>query len=125
MKSSARSVADVLREISSVPDFAGVEVVDANTRGNFSTYPLRVAAVWGDCEAIRLLVDAGALVNQKGEHGFTPLMEAVAQDNKEAAELLISLGAKPVPNENGELPSALAALLGHGELAAVLLQNGH
>jgi ankyrin repeat protein len=122
MPRNVRTLAEVLREILSVPDFAGIEAIDPNTCGNFNTYPLHVAAVWNDCVAIRLLVESGACLDQEGEHGFTPLMEAVAQGNSQAAELLISLGAKPLPNDYGELPSAHALVLGHAELASLLLR---
>jgi uncharacterized protein len=115
----------VLQDIASVADFAGVEITDPNTKGNFSTYPLHVVAVNGDCEAIRVLVEAGALIDQKGEHGFTPLMEAVAQGNDEAVELLISLGAQPIPNQAGDLPSTYASLAGNTALAARLRQRGY
>ncbi|NIN34750.1 MAG: ankyrin repeat domain-containing protein, partial [Gammaproteobacteria bacterium] len=50
-----------------------------NVVGADSTKPIHVAAAWGDCEAISILVDAGADINARGERGFTPLMEAVVQ----------------------------------------------
>jgi uncharacterized protein len=119
-----RTVEDILASVATVPDFAGVTVTSPNTSGNFATYPLHVAAAWGDCEAIRLLVSAGAVVNQPGEHGFTPLMEAVAQCHSDAAMELISLGAAPTRNDAGEIPSEHAAVLGHQHLAARLRSMG-
>ncbi len=115
-----RSIEDVLAEVAAVADFCGVEIADANSKGLFSTYPLHVAAIWGDCEAILLLVNAGARVNQRGEYGFTPLMEAVAQGHQPAAKLLIALGAEPIPNNDGDTPSQYAAMAGHEVLAAYL-----
>lgn len=120
-----RSISEVLASIGTAPDFAGVAVVDSNTRGHCSTYPLHVAAVSGDCEAIQMLVAAGARLEQQGEHGYTPLMEAVAQGNAEAAELLISFGAKATPNEDGEIPSSLAAILGNDRLSQMLKSKGY
>ncbi|MEA9563495.1 MULTISPECIES: ankyrin repeat domain-containing protein [unclassified Xanthomonas] len=119
-----KTLPQLLRGIENVADFAEIEVGDANTRGLFNNYPLHVAAVWGDCEAIQLLVSAGARINQRGEHGFTPLMEAVAQDHQEAAALLISLGAEPLRNDHGQLPSEYAQVGGNNQLAAYLVKHG-
>lgn len=102
------SLLEVLyRKIESVADYSGITITGPNTRGLFDTYPLAVAAIWGDCEAIRMLVDAGAEINQRGEHGFTALHEAAAQNNSEAVELLIELGAKPLRTDDGDLPSEI------------------
>ena len=120
-----RSISEVLARIGTAPDFAGVQVVDPNTRGNCSTYPLHVAAVSGDCEAIQVLIAAGARIDQQGEHGYTPLMEAVAQGKTEVAELLISLGAKATPSEDGEIPSSLAGILGNDRLSQMLRSKGY
>ncbi|WP_347261041.1 ankyrin repeat domain-containing protein [Rudaea sp.] len=119
-----RSVIDVLKEVSSVADFCGIDATDANTKGLFNNYPLHVAAVWGDCEAISLLASAGARVNQKGEHGFTPLMEAVGQGHFEAVKQLIELGAEPLPNDHGDTPSQYARISGNEPLANYLAKNG-
>ena len=118
------SLANILKRIEDVADFAGVKVVDANTPGLFQTSPLHVAAIWGDCEAIQLLANAGARINQRGEHGFTPLMEAVAQNHPEAVQLLVSLGAQPLRNDDGQLPSEYAQLGGREALATYLRQHG-
>lgn len=114
----------VLQRIGETADFEGIRIADANTRGHFGNHPLHVAAVWGDCEAIRVLVEAQAHIDQPGEHGFTPLMEAVAQAHAEAATLLISLGARPIRNDEGQLPSEYATLSGSSELAAYLERRG-
>lgn len=114
----------LLERIGDSADFAGIRIADANTRGLFGNYPLHVAAVWGDCDAIRTLVEAQARIDQPGEHGFAPLMEAVAQGRAEAALLLIDLGASALRNDDGQLPSDYAALMGSAELAASLARRG-
>ena len=119
-----RTLSDIYREVETVADFTGIQVNDPNALGLFQSRPLHVAAVWGDCEAIELLVQAGAVIDQQGEHGFTPLMEAVAQGNYEAAQLLVKLGAKPVRNEDGQLPSEYAAISQEPTLAIYLKENG-
>jgi uncharacterized protein len=118
------SLADLLQRIGQVPDFTGILVTDANTLGLFKTRPLHVAAVWGDCAAIELLVQAGASIDERGEHGFTPLMEATAQGHLAACQLLVALGAHPVPNDDGELPSECASIGEHPEVSQWLRANG-
>jgi len=114
----------ILKRIGDVAEFSGVQIDGPNTRGLFNVYPLHVAAIWGDCDAIRVLVNAGARINQQGEHGFTALMDAVAQNFREAVDLLISLGAEPLRNDDGQLPSEYAQIGGREELAAFLRQRG-
>src|SRR5262245_32875977 len=115
---------DVLKRIGDVAEFCEGPPADPNQRGLFDTYPLHVAAVWGDCEAIRILIEAGARIDQRGEHGFTPLMEAVAQGHRDAVFLLIDLGAGAERNDDGDLPSGYARVAGDEELAKFLAARG-
>lgn len=115
-----RTLDEIYQQVESTADFAGVTVIGPNTKGLFNNYPLHVVAVWGDCEAIRILVKAGAIIDQTGEHGFTPLMEAVAQGHRQAVELLLEMGAKATQNDDGQLPSEYAEIAGNEELAAYL-----
>jgi ankyrin repeat protein len=119
-----RNIEELFKDISSVPDYAGIEVVDANTLGNFNSYPLHVVSVWGDCEGIELLCNAGAEINQIGEYGYTALAYAAEHGHYEAVKLLIKLGAKPIPISIGSMPSELVSSSSHGELYAYLKQNG-
>ena len=119
-----RTLARLYEEIGLVADFCEIKIIEPNTEGHFSTRPLHVAAVWGDCEAIEILVKAGARINEKGEHGFTPLMEAVAQGNTEAVKLLVQLGAKPIKNDDEQSPNEYAEISGKHELTEWLKQNG-
>lgn len=113
---------ELYRKIESVADYSGITITGPNTRGLFDTYPLAVAAIWGDGEAIRMLIDAGAEVNQPGEHGYTALHEAAAQGHFDAVKLLIELGAKPAPSDDGWLPSDAATNYPH--INAWLLERG-
>ncbi|PLY02238.1 MAG: hypothetical protein C0624_09160 [Desulfuromonas sp.] len=119
------TIEGLLQRIAETAYFSGVQVTDPGSLGLFGTTPLHIAATWGDCEAIQLLVAAGADLNAQGECGFTPLMEAVAQANVEAVEQLIELGAAPIENEEGYSPSAFAAVLKHDDLEVYLKERGY
>lgn len=116
---------EVLRRIGDTAYFADMPVSDPNQRGFFDNHPLHVAAGWGDCAAIRVLVDAGARIDERGDLGFTPLLEAVAQGHRDAALLLIELGAKAARNDAGDLPSEYARIAGEHELATILAARGY
>jgi uncharacterized protein len=118
------ALAQLYQKLEDTVSFGDTTITDANMRGLFDNYPLHVVARWGDCEAIRLLVDGGARINQRGEHGFTPLNEASASGQFEAAALLVSLGATSERNDWGQLPSESALNGGHEKLAAYLAQLG-
>ena len=118
------ALTQLFQKIEGTASFADIAVTDANVRGLFDNHPLHVAASWGDCEAIRLLVEAGARINQRGEHGFTPLNEAAAFGHFEAVALLVSLGAAGERNDWGQSPSESARIGGHEKLAAYLTQLG-
>jgi ankyrin repeat protein len=83
---------------------------------------LHIVAKWGDSEAIRILVGAGALIDKPGEDHNTPLHYAAMLGKFEAAKCLVELGAKCTKDRYGNTPSQLAN--GHVELRSYLLQNG-
>ena len=86
-------VKGVLNRVRDTADFGYVTFDDVNATNALGDNALHCVCVWGDIEAARVLVEAGININQKGEHGFTPL--AVAEDfgHSGVAELLRSLGA--------------------------------
>jgi uncharacterized protein len=69
--------------------------ISVNEIGYDNDRPLHVAAIWGDVQAIEMLVAAGADVDARGEFRFTPLRHAVSQGHVAAARRLLELGASP------------------------------
>jgi ankyrin repeat protein len=71
--------------------------------------PLVFAAREGDLESAKLLLDAGAQINQVTEYGWTPLLTAVNNRNYQLAKYLLERGADPnLANKGGWTPLYLA-----------------
>ncbi len=71
--------------------------------------PLVFAAREGDLESAKLLLDAGAPINQVTEYGWTPLLTAVNNRNYLLAKYLLEKGADPnLANKGGWTPLYLA-----------------
>ncbi len=67
------------------------------------------AARQGDLESARLLLDAGADVNQTTEYGWTPLLTAVHNRYYRLAAFLLERGADPnIANQGGWTPLYIA-----------------
>jgi ankyrin len=67
------------------------------------------AAREGDVESARLLLDAGAPIDQTTEYGWTPLLTAVNNRNYRLAAFLLEKGADPsLANKGGWTPLYLA-----------------
>ncbi|MGH9260252.1 MAG: ankyrin repeat domain-containing protein, partial [Acidimicrobiales bacterium] len=88
--------------------------------------PMRVQALHSavasrNLETVRLLLEAGAPVNDKQQEGWTPLHAAVHNGNAEMVGLLVAHGADPaLPNDQGVTPAGMAAEQGSGEILAAL-----
>jgi ankyrin repeat protein len=71
--------------------------------------PLVFAAREGDLESAKLLIEAGAPINQVTEYGWTPLLTAVNNRNYQLAKYLLEKGADPnIANKGGWTPLYLA-----------------
>ena len=85
--------------------------------------PLHEAAVRGEAEIGRLLIERGADVNARaGSHDTTPLHAAAACGHREMVDLLLAAGADRQPRDSGfgATPEEWAKSFGHSELAAYL-----
>jgi len=90
-------------------DDSDVVVAGLVGTGGGGLTPLVFAAREGDLESARLLLDAGAAVDQQTEYGWTPLLTAVNNRNYRVAELLVSRGANVnLANKGGWTPLYLA-----------------
>jgi len=75
----------------------------------------------GHAGIARALVEAGADVNAKQRHGWTPLHGAAHSGDRELVELLLERGADPeAKHQEGKTALDLARENGHTEVAAVL-----
>lgn len=110
-----RTIEDLYKEIESVADFAGHRINSVNYSNGYGDTPLHIVCNWGDCEAIEILVAAGADINAVGETGFTPLHCAAEQNKPKAISKLLALGAKSTKDSNGQTPLELAQILGNME----------
>ncbi|AJQ93249.1 ankyrin repeat domain-containing protein [Gynuella sunshinyii] len=86
-------VRELLDKIESVPDFMGFKLSDINDTNGFGDNALHCVCVWGDIEAVKLLVENGIDIEQQGEGGFTPLKVADEFEHEEIVKYLISKGA--------------------------------
>jgi ankyrin repeat protein len=115
--SSQKALDQLLDKIGELPSFETIRPLTTNSRNCVGETPLHVAAVWGDVDAIELLMGAGADVNARGEFGHTPLHEASAQNKLEAVRVLMAWGADLViKNDWGQTPREAAALAGNSEI---------
>ena len=77
------------------------------------SYLLHVAATSrspNSAAIIELLLRAGAEVDSRGSHGFTPLMVAAYHDDRAAVRALLDAGAELGAKNNGDLTALDIAL---------------
>jgi ankyrin repeat protein len=86
--------------------------------------PLLHAAVSGDIESVRLLVAAGADVNQAAGDGATPLIVSIVKHHEDIALFLLEKGADPNVAEPGYTALHCAAVTGQMAVAKALLARG-
>jgi len=89
-----RTLRDVLDACATTMEFVNFGGnITPTTRGATGDTPLHVACSWGDIEAARLLLDAGAEVNAIGDIGRTPLFDALSSENVDLVKALVEAGA--------------------------------
>ena len=76
--------------------------------GSGGLTPLVFAAREGDIETAKVLLDAGADVNQATEYGWTPLLVATNNRNYKLGALLLERGAESEHRQQGRLDAAVS-----------------
>ncbi|KAF9203737.1 hypothetical protein BGZ59_001450 [Podila verticillata] len=102
------------------PDFTNIGKRDRSGRTQLFKY-----TAMGDLETCRLLIEAGAQVNDRDNAKWTPLHEACVTGHAKVAELLIQHHAE-VNAQGGQQDTPLhdAAQNGHVDVVKLLLANG-
>lgn len=97
-----------------------------NARDRYSEAPLYTSALDGRLEALKSLLEAGALVNLEGGPLGTPIMAACAGGRLSAVMILCQAGAVVrYETRNGEVISALAAAKRFPDVVRWLLVRRH
>jgi len=86
--------------------------------------PLVAASESGNPEAIHLLLDHGARIDQRDENGWTALMYAAGAGQRESVRVLLSSGADVHAVGRRGTALSIAALARHPEIVNMLKQAG-
>ncbi len=113
-------VKKILERVKQTADFINVEFNDINDTNELGDNALHCIAIWGDCEAAKVLIEAGIKINKQGEHGYTPLHEACDFGHKELVALLLKYHADPFTRTEGDIPLAKARLAGHDDICDLI-----
>jgi ankyrin repeat protein len=102
----------------------GADVNAKGGRGHFA--PLHLAAVSGDTNLIEIILQHGATVDIRNDHGQTPLIVAAGRGQADAVSLLLDHGAdiQATSKTYGRTALHEAAEFEQVEAARVLLQRG-
>ncbi|KAI4898336.1 hypothetical protein NFI96_024567 [Prochilodus magdalenae] len=91
----------------------------------FGETPLHLAAIKGDVQSVKDMVNVGASVNQADNAGWTPLHEAVLHRHYTVVETLLKAGAEVNPKGyKGVTPLHDAVGLGNLRTIDLLLKHG-
>jgi ankyrin repeat protein len=88
-------VRQLLEKIQNTADFGSVSFESINDTNALGDNALHCVCIWGDIEAVKLLVEAGIDLHQRGEFGFTPLRVAAEFGHATIVEYLLAAGADP------------------------------
>lgn len=116
-----RSLIDLLKDYGELPEYLGEPKPGVHSRSLFGDYPISVAAVRGNVDDLQILLEAGADVNQRGEHGLTPLHYAVLHGHLEIVLHLLKAGAaRELRNDDNDTAFDVAKNLENAIIIAAL-----
>ncbi|THV91334.1 hypothetical protein D6D26_09088 [Aureobasidium pullulans] len=92
-----------------------------NSRGASALY---LAACWGVCDLVQLLIDQKVDVNIAGGRFGSALQVAAHNGHREVVRLLLRHGAEPRGSEYFPDPMSAAVAGGHGNIVRFMLGNG-
>eukprot|EP01041_Mallomonas_annulata_P007588 gene7588-15549_t len=95
-----------------------------NIKSDGGRTPLHVACISGEMKLVNDLLDAGADINDVDEDGESGLHFACYLGHKEIAILLLSKGAHPISNKNGDTILDITAQRNDFDLYKALIDNG-
>jgi ankyrin repeat protein len=90
MKSELKQV---LESCQNTGSWFGIRINSVADRNDFEDTPLHTVCSWGDIESAKVLLDAGADINAKGDHGATPIFNGVVSGDLELVKFLLKRGA--------------------------------
>ncbi|KAK1626398.1 hypothetical protein QYE76_000713 [Lolium multiflorum] len=97
--------------------------IDVNSVSKTGATPMSYAALEGNVQVMRYLLDRGGDPAMPDERGSTPLHHAALRGHCEAARLLLSKGVPVDPVDHRAAPLHLAASNDHVEVVKVLLEH--
>jgi ankyrin repeat protein len=97
---------------------------NVNVLGSIGYAPIGVAAMRGDAEILKMLIDAGAKPDVHDYGGGTPLLNAIRFNRDQNLAILLSGGADPdLADDLGVTPLMAAAQIGRLDYVDMLLKN--
>lgn len=123
--SGITELSSFLERLAGLVDFQGIKPARVSERSILGDAPLHFAARWGDQNAGKILLEAGANPNLSGENGYTPLHNAIEGKHLEFTRLLLAHGAsKERKNDDGLTAVDLAKLSDDPRLTAAVVDTG-
>lgn len=118
------ALAEVLRRCEQTASWYGLSITSLDQRNHLGDTPLHTVCTWGDVEAVKTLIDAGANVNALGDMDATPLSNAIIGGNADVVKLLLETGADAkIANHWGMMPLQHAEITNAPLLIVELLRQ--
>lgn len=102
-----------------------ITVVQSATEAGYLGDAIHQAARWGRADIVKVLLDAGANVNQPKDNGSQPLHLAASAGNADCVQALLDAGAYlTCADHTGKTPAHEAVIGDNDEVLALLIKAG-